>query len=578
MPELVLDYRANPGAMGASVGVVYLNESGQLSLTLNDGVERVIDSDKVDSAAVGYSFGYKRNTTAALNVGYYGGVISVAGVKTIIADGTVALTDATTNYVERTAAGVVSKNTVGYTAGQIPMFRAVTAAGVVTGITDDRQSNVVGDSLVVGNEEVSGNLVVRGTINTGTVNDIGTPGARGFGLGICPAPPPGMMGMLGFSDQASDNYGNYQYSDGSIMCWIPAIYYKFGTGANGLAINAVDIKPLSAYANEGAANAAGYALHRADYDNGVAQLGEFVDKYLCSKNGTIASSIRFGAPLSSNAAHNQFADLAGAPANFYYGAIAAAKTRGPSFFCNSRFIFAKLALLAYAHAQASTATTYCAWYDATYNTPKGCNNNALGDDRDASILYLTDGYSNAGKTGSANYFARTTHNGQNSGVADLNGCMWEITPGLATNGAGDTYYVLKTSAQMKAVTGDAAGATDLWGAAGLAALYDSFGATYGAALASDTTKLYGAATQVFSEAVNGAAWAWAGLGAPLAAGVGGTNAFGSDGFWDYQPADMCPISGGGWGNSSSAGVWALNLANVRGGSGAYVGFRAALYL
>lgn len=37
---------------------------------------------------------------------------------------------------------------------------------------------------------------------------------------------------------------------------------------------------------------------------------------------------------------------------------------------------------------------------------------------------------------------------------------------------------------------------------------------------------------------------------------------------------MCPISGGNWNNSSNAGVWALNLNNVRGNSNNNVGFRA----
>lgn len=542
-----------------------------------------LDTDKVDSAAPGYAFGYKRNTSAGLNVGYYGGIISVSDVKTLIADGTIALTASSTNYVERTAAGVVSKNTIGYTAGKIPMFRAVTDVSNITGVTDDRQQNVMGDLGLTGtlkgvSASLSGDLLVGGTINAGTSNNIGVPGARGFGVGICPALPPGMFGLLGSLDVASDNYGNYQYSDGSIMCWIPAFYYKWGTGANGLAINAVDIKPLSAYGSVAAANVAGYALHRAFYDNGAAQLGVFVDKFLTSNNGGIASSIRFGKPLSTDAGHNPISGLTGTPANFYYGAITAAKTRGANFFCASRFIRAALAMLAYAHAQASTSPAYCAWYSATYNTPKGCNNNALGDAQDASMLFLTDGYSNAVKTGSANNFAKTTHNGQNSGVADLNGCMWEITPGLTTDGAGTTYYILKTGTAMKNVTGGNTGATDLWGAAGLAALYDSLGATYGAALASSTAKLYGAATQVLSEATSGNAWNWAGAGAPLAAGVGGTNAFGSDGFWDYRPADMCPLSGGDWNSSSSAGVWALTLDNVRGTSGTSVGFRAALYL
>jgi hypothetical protein len=361
---------------------------------------------------------------------------------------------------------------------------------------------------------------------------------------------------------------------------VPAFYYKWGTGANGVALNDVSIAALSAYADEAAANTAGFALHRAFKDGGTNKTGFFVDKYLCSNNGGVASSIRFGNPLSSDAGHNPFSGLAGAPANFYYGAIIAAKTRGLDFFCSSRFIFAALALLSYAHAKASSATTYCAWYDATNNFPKGCNNNALGDQQDGALTFVWDGYAanNSCKTGSANVLAKTTHNGQKSGVVDLNGCMWEITPGLATDAGSSTFYILKTSAAMKNVTGGNTLATDLWGATGLAALYDSLGATYGAALASSTAKLYGSASQVFSEATSGNAWNWAGAGAPLAAGVGGTNIFGNDGFWDYRPAEMCPLSGGTWYDASNAGVWALHLSNVRGNTANSVGFRAALYL
>ena len=413
---------------------------------------------------------------------------------------------------------------------------------------------------------------------TTRINDIGIPGQPGFGVGICPGPlPAGMTPLFASEFPQSDAYGNYQYSDGSVMCWIPAFYYKYGTGANGFAVNVVSIVPLAAFPSEASANASGYALHRAFYD-GVAQPGVFVDKYQCSNNSGTASSLKLGNPLSSNAAHNPFAGLTGAPANACYGAIAAAKTRGSSFFCNSRFIYAALALLSVAHAQASSATTWCAWYHATNNFPKGCNNNALGDAQDAAVLYTTDGYSNCGKTGSCNVLAKSTHNGQNSGVADLNGNMWEITPGLATNDAGDEYFALKTTTQMKSVTGGTGGATDLWGAAGLAALYDSLGATFGAVTASSSAKVYGNAGQVLSEAVSAAAWVQAGLGVPLVGGVGGTNLFGNDYLYDYRPAALCPISGGGWYSASYAGVWAFYLSDVRGNSSYYVGFRAALYL
>jgi hypothetical protein len=420
----------------------------------------------------------------------------------------------------------------------------------------------------------------------GGVNNIGTAGGQGFGVGVCPGPlPSGMGALFGYSDPSSDNYGNYQYSDGSIMCWIPAFYYKWGTGANGVTLNQVIIKAFSEYANVAAANAAGYALHRAFYDGGAVQPGVFVDKYLASYNTGTASSIKNGIPLSSAArgtlSNEVFSDLTGAPSATYGGAIAAAKTRGADFFCSSRFIFSALALLSYAHAQASSAVTYCAWYNATYNFPKGANNNALGDAQDGDILYVNDGngtYAGAAKTGSANLFARTTHNGQNSGVCDLNGNFWEITPGLTSNGT--NLYILKTSAAMKGVTGSNTLATDLWGATGIAALYDDLGTSYQVwrETGADRSISYGAATQVFSEATSGNAWNWAGVGGMLTTGDGGTNAFGNDIFYDYKPNEMCPISGGGWNTSSDAGVWALSLIGVRANSNGSVGFRAALYL
>ncbi len=414
----------------------------------------------------------------------------------------------------------------------------------------------------------------------GAVNNIGLAGQQGFGVGICPGPlPAGMAELAGTRDPASDNYGNYAYSDGSIMIWIPAFYYKIGTGTNGLALNIVDVQPFSAYADVAAANAAGYALHRAFYDGGAIQPGMFVDKYICSNNGGIASSIKNGNPLSSNAAHNPFSGLNGAPANIYGGAIDAAKTRGANFFCNSLFIHKALSMLSLAHGQAATAATWCAWYDAAgiTNYPKGCNNNALGDNDDASIAYISDGYSNAAKTGSANLFARTTHNGQNCGVADLNGCMWEICPGITSDAT--NYYILNTAARMRDLTSGNTLATDIWGAAGIAALYTSLGATYGALWATGANRavpLGSASAQTLSEATSGNAWAGTGAGVPLV--TGGANLYGNDYLWDYKPNEMCPIAGGGWDAGSYAGVWALNLGGVRGDSAASVGFRAALYL
>ena len=425
------------------------------------------------------------------------------------------------------------------------------------------------------------------TLNAGytsVINNIGIAGGQGFGVGICPGPlPSGMAALGGTTDPSSDNYGNYQYSDGSTMVWIPAFYYKVGTGSNGLTLNKFDIKPFSTYADVATANAAGYALHRAFYDGGAIQYGVFVDKYIASNNGGIASSLKNGVVLASaqrgSIATTAYATLTGAPANNLGGSQAAAKTRGSNFFCNTRFIFAALAMLSVAHGQSATATTWCGWYDASgvKNFPKGCNNNALGDAQDSAILYVDDGTAtNCAKTGSANLFNRTTHNGQNSGIADLNGLLYETTFGLTSDGT--NYYLLNTAKAMKNLTGGSGAATDLFGAAGLAANYTSIGGTYGAMTNSAGWKYFGSAAQVMSEATSGTAWAVTGLGIPLATGVGGTNLFGNDGLYDSRPNELAPYSGGVWSASSGAGVWAVHLYYNRSSSDASIGFRSALYL
>ena len=274
--------------------------------------------------------------------------------------------------------------------------------------------------------------------------DIGIPGTAGFGVAPCPIVPAGYTPLPGYTDPASDNYGNYAYSDGSIMCWIPAFYYRIGHASNPTfaahGLDSVDVKPGTAFENQTVANAQGYALHRAFIDGGGVQTGFFFDKYMVSNNGGIASSIRNGNAISFHADHNPASGLNGTPANIYASAILAAKTRGAAFHAGSAFQYAALALLSLAHGQAATSATWCAWYDAAGNTnfPKGCNNNALRDTNDSSVLYVSDGFQNCGKTGSATPFAKTTHNGQASGVADLNGLMWEIAIGITCIAASKT--------------------------------------------------------------------------------------------------------------------------------------------
>lgn len=587
-----------------------------------------------------------------------------------------------------------------------------------------------------------------------TENMIGTPGQIGFGVGVCPASllPSGFTPLKGYQDPSSPNYGNYQFTDGSIMVYIPQFYYRmhtwgaitgitkanpavvtqvghgyvngdkifianvagmtnvnnlfftvtkigddsysigvnssaygayssggvatkgFGTGFefNDTIVtyntNSIQIKGYDTYQTATAANAAGYALHRAFYDGGKEQKGFFVDKYKASKvangAGYTAGSIKGGNPLSSSSAHNPQTDLTGG-ANYNYSAIDLAHRRdgvdgavnaSSIFHVKSIFQNAALAMLSLAHGQYSQTDTYCAWYNATYNYPKGCNSNTFKDTDDATVIYASDGYSNACTTGSGVQFAKTTHNGQDSGVADLNGGMYEISIGITaiagtktisgisaanpceittsanhglSNGdyimidsiaAGTlatainskiwqvtktadnkftivldsralsawssggtvtygTFYAAKTATAMKSFTQGNSGATDHWGATGVAAMMDSFvppfksGFGYAMLMGSGTN-------QVLSEATSGAGWLLTGIGFPRA-GTGvdatGTNLFGKDNFYQGIVNEMCLTSSASWSNTSGAGVWNSYFHGYRSNAYNNTSFRFACY-
>ena len=96
-----------------------------------------------DAASPATLFGRRASLCSGLNWFYYGGAMVVDGVLTTIANNAAALvlSASTTNYVESTRAGVVSKNTTGFTPGAIPLYTIVTnASGVTTspGYTDNR--------------------------------------------------------------------------------------------------------------------------------------------------------------------------------------------------------------------------------------------------------------------------------------------------------------------------------------------------------------------------------------------------------------------------------------------------------
>ena len=429
---------------------------------------------------------------------------------------------------------------------------------------------------------------------------IGTQGGQGFGVGVYPHTlPSGFSALSGTGDPASANYGNYQYSDGSIMVFVPKFFYRIGHTSSPryatYGLNAIDVVGVETFADEAAANAAGYALHRAFIDGGTEKSGFFIDKYLASKNGTTScKSVANGNPISltTNTSYNPSNGMTGCT-GILADAVVLARSRGAGTFnVASVFMYSALALLSLAHAQASTSTTHCAWYDVTNNFPKGCNT-SLKDVNDASVTFTSAGNSgdaNKPLTGSGNPFAKTTHNGQSCGVADLNGAMYQVMLGITNAGTSATdtaqvangnAYVLKRSVSLSSLTGGWNGANDAWGdAANLASKYDLVSGLFPWGSATGWTYFGNGANQVFSGAASGVSYSRTACGVQdtvNGASASGTNQFGADGCYQYNRANLFPVGAGYWDFAASTGMFYRFWNYFRTNDVSSAGFRVSAY-
>jgi len=404
-----------------------------------------------------------------------------------------------------------------------------------------------------------------------SIYSIGKVGEQGFGVAAIPDEdlPSGWVKLHGHDDPSSPNYGNVLDPTGSVMVWIPKFYYKIEG-------NVIFISDTAQ---------SGYVLHRAFMD-GYERKGVFVDKYGCGNVGGVFVSKQGIDPCSTNLAHNPIGNLNNAPTNNYGGLYAAVKTRGASYGVTSVFIYNALAFLAYAHGQAATTTANCAYIDVDPKMPKGNLNNPLADVNDTSVTFTASGFENCALTGSGVPFAKTTHNGQSCGVADLNGNMWELASGfiLLQNQTGDTgvpestdFLILKESVKISDIADDSAtgGAYD-------PTLYDSLDLT-GIVNGNDGwIKLGNGLEQVFGFSTDRTSqtYKWTSCGIPLSSGVSstGTTQFGNDGLYRYLRNEMACIVGGLWGSTSYAGVFAMYLYAYRTSSGSAVGGRASYYV
>ncbi len=402
---------------------------------------------------------------------------------------------------------------------------------------------------------------------------IGNAGSLGFGVGIAPdilASQYGLVGLEGFQNPISQNYGNYFHiKSGSIMVYIPKHYVKYTNET---------IEPyLGTRIDVSHTQLAGYKLPRVFINNGFVIDGIFVDKY---KGGIVENmfvSRRGLNPASTHTDHNPISQCTAngkTPTNTYGGMYDAVKSRGNNFVLISVFLATMMADLADAHYQAcfrNNNLESCAWSNVAPYQPKGCNNNALGDINDSTVIYKSSGYSNCGLTGSVTdtVLAKTTHNGQSCGVADVNGLMWEVSSGYITDTNG-THLVLKESVDISTLTSANAYNTSLYDVISMPLTLDNTQVCFG----NGVNQFYNGSADRTTNA-----YKIDSLGLPHndnAVSVAGSNRFGNDGFWRYQRNEMALIVFGDWYYSPLSGLRCRALNNVRANSNATVGGRAYL--
>jgi len=388
---------------------------------------------------------------------------------------------------------------------------------------------------------------------------IGTPGNLGFGVSALYESeiPSGYAPLPGHDDPKSPNYGNYLDPNGSHMVFIRKFWVKRNID------NTFEISKVMK---------SGFALHEAFRHT---NLGIMRDKsHLVNVNGIPVSKLGLR-PLSTASVNNPISQLNGTPPNTSAGVLTAVKLRGAEFYEETLFVSDMLAMISKAHSDASISTAVCAWRDVLPFAPKGCNNNALRDSNDSSVTFSSSGYSSQALSGSGVPFAKTTHNGQACGVADVNGNMWRVNPGITKLTNDDAVFLLlKTTVTPETLT--AANLHD-------PSLYDEVDLIDLFPTGTSSTILFGnGAETVFStsSSVNTTDFRLACAGLPLSTGVsaGGTNTFGNDALFRNWVINLLPLSGGGWYNSPGAGVFARSFTDASSRSHHYVGGAACVSL
>lgn len=372
---------------------------------------------------------------------------------------------------------------------------------------------------------------------------IGKAGQKGFGVGVYGGDPAGLtaMGlapMEGCENPSSENYGNYIHTNGSVMVFIPAFCYRSGNQSapsySRDSENSLEIRDAS----EGIGD--GWILHRAFIDGGQQKLGFFIDKYICSYAPNPINAM-VSVKNGDNMTLTQV--IMGIPGTRggLLDAITLGRSRGEHYSCVTCFQWSAISMLSLAHGQAATSNQFCGWYDANYKTnyPKGNNTYTLEDFNDSSVkwsAHRNEEY--IGKTGSGRPFNKTTHNGQNCGVTDVNGSQWEVVIGREGL-EGNKLMLMKESVKAHNITPN--NHSD-------AALYDVSGYSY-----VEGNHEWGAGAFYIDESGNGRAK----CGIHPASGFQDALAlYGYDMTTVYYDQKRALVVGGSYTNGNRAGIWA----------------------
>lgn len=377
---------------------------------------------------------------------------------------------------------------------------------------------------------------------------IGIAGQQGFGVGVYGGDPAdltamGLAPMEGCENPNSENYGNYIHTNGSVMVFIPAFCYRIGNkGAPSYsrdAENALEIRDAS----EGEGD--GWILHRAFIDGGVQKLGFFIDKYIVSmdKTGTLAVSVKNGdnIALLDNVyvGSSVMPNCKGLPSD----AVTLGRARGEHYSCVTAFQWSAISMLSLAHGQAAADSQFCGWYDADHekNYPKGNNNGSLADYKDTSVKWEPHGYlGRVGKTGSGSPFNKTTHNGQNSGVTDVNGSQGQVVIGWHFRDNG-IFLLMQESLKAHDITNGNRRNTSL---------YDKTPVSYAYG------KYWWGDNAFFTDA-SGTNRALCGI-CPRVIHSSTNKLFGNGSLSVYYDTDRVLLVGGGYNDYERAGVWERN--------------------